>query len=226
MEIATSTINNAIGNLSKISPMPHSGHSFHAKEEADDTPHVKENTKLSDSGQAASASGADLTQEQQQELTELKRRDAEVRAHEQAHLSAAGGLARGSVNYSYENGPDGKRYAVGGDVSIDTGGVPGDPQATLLKAQQIRRAATAPNDPSSQDRSVAAEASRMEAQARAEISQQAREKQSQAMDENIPEVGFFGAKIEQNEKNIQDTYTQIQNTRVLEEQKSYVDFFI
>jgi len=47
--------------------------------------------------------------------------------------------------------------------------VPNDPQATIKKAQQIKRAALAPKDPSSQDRKVAAEASKMEAKARQEL---------------------------------------------------------
>lgn len=60
-------------------------------------------------------------------------------------------------------------YAVGGEVSISTGAVPNDPEATLRKAQQIRQAANAPADPSSQDRRVAAEATQLESQARAEL---------------------------------------------------------
>ncbi|MGD8781495.1 MAG: putative metalloprotease CJM1_0395 family protein [Ignavibacteria bacterium] len=44
-----------------------------------------------------------------------------------------------------------------------------DPEATIKKAQQIRRAALAPSEPSSQDRSVANQAAAMEAKARAEL---------------------------------------------------------
>ncbi|MCK5649144.1 MAG: hypothetical protein KAI22_09710, partial [Gammaproteobacteria bacterium] len=153
---------------------------------------------------------------EQLEVEQLKRRDAQVKAHEQAHTAAAGNLAQGGARFAYETGPDGQRYAVGGEVSIDTSAVAGDPQATLIKAQQIQRAASAPVDPSAQDRSVAAQASRIEAQAHAEISQQAREKQTDFSDQ--PNA--------QNEKNIQETYTQIQNAGVLQQQKSFVDFFI
>ena len=45
----------------------------------------------------------------------------------------------------------------------------GDPEATIRKAQTIKSAALAPQDPSSQDRRVAAEASRMEQEARQEL---------------------------------------------------------
>ena len=51
---------------------------------------------------------------------------------------------------------------------IDMSEVPGDPDATIVKAQAIRRAASAPAHPSKQDRLVAAAASRMEAKARME----------------------------------------------------------
>lgn len=173
----------------------------------------------------SSNSAEELSESDQQTLDGLKRRDAEVKAHEQAHMSAAGDLAQGGASFDYERGPDGKRYAVGGEVSIDTSSVPGDPQATLVKAQRIRRAASAPVDPSSQDRSVAAEASRMETQARVDVSQLSRDKLQQYVDENTPQIDFLGAQKDQNEKNIQDTYTKIQNASVLQE-KSFIDFFI
>ncbi len=164
-----------------------------------------------------------LSKEDQAIVGELKKRDTEVRAHEQAHLSAAGGLAQGGANFSYESGPDGKKYAVGGEVSIDTSAVAGDPQATIIKAQKIRSAANAPADPSSQDRSVAAQASRMVAQAQTELSQQTREKKSAEVSEKQPENNL---KNDQNEKNIQDTYQKIQNAQVLSSEKNFVDFFI
>lgn len=103
------------------------------------------------------------------EITELKAIDRKVRAHEAAHLAAAGGLARGGASFTYTQGPDGKNYAVGGEVAIDTSPVAGDPAATLAKAQQIQAAALAPSDPSPQDRSVAAAAAAMAAQAQAEL---------------------------------------------------------
>ncbi len=110
-----------------------------------------------------------LTETEQRELRELRARDREVRAHEAAHAAAAGGLARGAPSYSYVRGPDGRQYAVGGEVRIDTGAIAGDPRATLEKAQQIRRAALAPGEPSPQDRAVAAAAAQMAAEARAEL---------------------------------------------------------
>jgi hypothetical protein len=115
----------------------------------------------------ASDAGNDLSEKEQKQVEQLKKIDAEVRAHEAAHQAAAGGLARGK-SFKYVAGPDGQRYAVGGEVQIDTSAVPGDPQATIQKAQQIRRAALAPAQPSGQDMSVASGAAALEAKARRE----------------------------------------------------------
>ena len=105
----------------------------------------------------------------QSQIQTLKARDQEVRNHEQAHLSAAGGLAMGGASFQFVTGPDGQRYAMGGEVSIDTSGVSGDPAATLRKAETIRRAALAPAQPSGQDYSVANKATAMANQARMEM---------------------------------------------------------
>ena len=115
-----------------------------------------------------------LSEQELKQVQELKTRDREVRAHEAAHLAAAGSLAIGGASYSYQRGPDGVQYAVGGEVSIDTSAVAGDPEATLEKAQRIRSAALAPAQPSSQDLNVAAQAAQLAVQARAEIGQQQR----------------------------------------------------
>lgn len=112
--------------------------------------------------------GEPLTEEQRDEVQDLKKRDAEVVAHENAHLAAAGGLARGGPNYDYDKGPDGRQYRVGGHVTIDTSKGK-TPEETIQKAQTIRRAALAPAEPSGQDRAVANEAAQMEAEARSEL---------------------------------------------------------
>lgn len=56
--------------------------------------------------------------EQEQKISELKRRDQEVRSHELAH-AAVGGASTGAPSYLFEIGPDGKKYAVAGEVSVD-----------------------------------------------------------------------------------------------------------
>jgi hypothetical protein len=116
------------------------------------------------------------------ELQQLAARDRAVRAHEAAHKAVGGNLA-GAIHFDYQTGPDGKRYAVGGEVPIDTAKVAGDPQATLLKANRIRSAALAPADPSAQDRAVAAHAAQMATEARVDIVAQ------QSASQNKPEQG-------------------------------------
>ena len=128
---------------------------------------------------AAAPGGAELSEDEKRVVEELRARDAEVRAHEMAHVAAAGGLA-GAPSYSYQTGPDGKRYAIGGSVSIDTSSG-NDPQETLSKAQRIRSAAMAPAEPSGQDRAVAARATQMEVQARNQLTMERRAEQQQAM---------------------------------------------
>lgn len=107
-----------------------------------------------------------LTPAEQDLVDRLAARDREVRAHEQAH-ARVGGQYAGSPSYTYQTGPDGKRYAIGGSVAIDVSPVPGDPEATIAKMEQVKAAALAPAEPSSADRRIAtlAEAASREAQA-------------------------------------------------------------
>lgn len=110
---------------------------------------------------------------EQLEITKLAARDQEVRTHEQAH-AAVGGQYAGAPTYTYERGPDGKRYAVGGEVGIDAGPVSNDPEATLRKMAVVIRAALAPAEPSAQDRQVAAQAQAQMSEARVALAQQQR----------------------------------------------------
>lgn len=112
--------------------------------------------------------------EEEATLRALAARDLEVRVHEQAHSSVGGELA-GAASYSFKQGPDGARYAVSGEVSIDVGDVAGDPQATIEKMSRVRRAALAPADPSAQDRQVAAMATQKMTEAQAEMANEQRE---------------------------------------------------
>lgn len=114
-----------------------------------------------------------LSSQDQMLVATLRALDAEVRAHEQAHIAAGGGLT-GGATYEMQIGPDGQRYAVGGEVSIDTRGG-ANPHETIRRMQQVRAAALAPAVPSSQDLAVASAAARKEAAAMAELAQIARE---------------------------------------------------
>ena len=102
------------------------------------------------------------------EIERLRDADSAVRAHEAAHIAAGGSYVRGSASYTYQTGPDGKQYAVGGEVSIDTS-AEDSPAATIRKMQTVRAAALAPSDPSATDRAVAAAAAQAAASASAEL---------------------------------------------------------
>ena len=151
--------------------------------------------------QAATAQEKDQQEKvEQQELEqtrELAQRDREVRTHEQTHASIGGQYAS-SPSYTYERGPDGRLYAVAGEVKIDTSPVPNDPEATIEKAEIIQRAALSVAEPSGADRAVAAEARVMAVEARAELAKQkemeAQERAEEAsssdeVDEDRPTAG-------------------------------------
>ena len=129
-----------------------------------------------------------LDPREQQELERLQQRDREVRQHEQAHIAAGGQYVRGGAQLSYTRGPDGRQYATGGEVSIDVS-PESTPQATIAKAQVVRRAALAPANPSPQDRQVAAQATQMELEARQQL---AEERQAEAV-ESRGEAESIGA---------------------------------
>jgi hypothetical protein len=111
-----------------------------------------------------------LSEAEQKQVEELKKNDAAVRRHEQAH-AAAGGQYAGAPQYGYTDGPDGKRYASSGHVSIDVSPVAGDPKATIEKMDVVQRAANAPAEPSGADRSVAANAAATKQTAQVELAQ-------------------------------------------------------
>ena len=101
-------------------------------------------------------------------IRSLEIRDKEVRNHERSHASV-GGSHTGAPTYSYETGPDGKKYAVEGEVSVDLTPVAGDPKETIAKMKQVQAAALAPADPSSQDIQVAASAASIILEAQSEL---------------------------------------------------------
>lgn len=116
----------------------------------------------------------ELSDEERLQVEKLRARDAEVRAHEMAHLAAAGGYAKSGARYQYQVGPDGQQYAVGGEVALDIG-KEASPEATSAKARVIQAAATAPASPSAQDLRVAAKAAMMAAEATAEMAKETTE---------------------------------------------------
>ena len=129
---------------------------------------TSENQIPGQTGKSNSGSPAQLSPEEQQTVLQLKQRDIEVKAHEAAHLASAGQYAAGGPSYTYQTGPDGRRYAIGGEVPIDVGKEK-TPEQTLRKMRIVRRAAMAPANPSSADRRIAAAAGMAETEALREI---------------------------------------------------------
>lgn len=154
---------------------------FAASENNENSKNSTQNSQNSQDSQNSQKNGSKnalgLSEAEQRQVSELAATDAHVRAHEAAHMGAGGGLTT-PASYTYERGPDNKMYAVAGEVGISTGEGK-TPQETLAKAQQIRRAALAPSDPSPQDLKVAARATSMEMAARAQIMAQKMEEQKQ-----------------------------------------------
>ena len=126
------------------------------------------NKPTDEAGKSAAASMNDLTDAEQRTVDALSARDGEVRRHEQAHATVGGSYAS-APSYTYQVGPDGKRYAIGGEVQIDVSPVPDDPAATIAKMEVVKAAALAPAEPSSADRKVASLADAQRAQAAADL---------------------------------------------------------
>lgn len=132
--------------------------------------------KTSNSTEPKSKTGEELSQSEKMLISKLQARDLEVRAHEQAHMAAGAGLA-GSATYTYQEGPDGKMYAIGGEVPIS---IPASktPEEAIANARKVRAAALAPADPSPQDYKVAATAAMMEMKAQMQL----REKEAKELE--------------------------------------------
>ncbi len=157
------------------------------KHQGDGQPQSEQNSQKEQEEHRESTSGEEETSSEQaheQEIidekiiSQLQQRDKEVRTHELAHATA-GGAATGSPSYTFEVGPDGKKYAVGGEVSVDLSSVAGDPQATIVKMQKVHAAALAPANPSTQDTRVAASAAQKILAAQSELFAQKSEQSTQ-----------------------------------------------
>lgn len=146
------------------------------------------------------ADGDGLNEAEEKQVHDLAKRDREVRAHEQAHARVGGAYAS-APSYTFQQGPDGKRYAIGGEVQIDTA-KERTPEATIRKMQVVIRAAMAPAEPSSQDMKVAQQAQSQLAEAQAELRQQKAEElkgeddQTSAIAEADPTEGVVAASDE------------------------------
>jgi len=163
---------------------------------------------------------------EQQVINDLKQRDREVRSHEQAH-AATGGATTGAPKYTFEIGPDGKKYAVEGEVSVDLSPVEGNPRATIAKMQKVYAAALAPANPSIQDTRVANSAAQIIAQAQSELLAQQLEDPEQAkeLNQNINPRGTFTGEqsIDENDFDEQIRQTLDAQERIAPSRSSEID---
>ncbi len=124
------------------------------------------------------ADPTELSEDEQRLVNDLQSRDTEVKMHESAHQMTGGGMT-GAASYTYQQGPDGKMYAIGGEVSISMQGG-STPEETIAKAKQVAAAAMAPGSPSGQDFSVATSARMMEMKAQQQLTKE-KQQESQGL---------------------------------------------
>ncbi|MCP5047184.1 MAG: hypothetical protein GY940_08430 [bacterium] len=144
-----------------------------------DTP-VKETTELKITDEKLNNAMEDhsvvtektLTLMEKLEIQKLQQLERSVREHERAHLRSARDLALSSPGYDYERGPDGQKYAVGGEVHIDGSISAGDAEETIEKTRKVQNAALAPSDPSPKDRQAASQARIIESKAHRKLSRE------------------------------------------------------
>ncbi|HEH4506437.1 TPA: hypothetical protein SHD90_000972 [Campylobacter coli] len=182
------------------------------QENTENTNSQKKDSKQNNE-QTQMINGVELTLQQVQQLRELQSIDRNVKAHEAAHQAAGGGLA-GAASFSYTRGPDNQMYAVAGEVPIrmQEGRTP---EETIANARQVAAAAMAPADPSPQDYKVAANAAKMEFDARAEATklkaQEAKEKKEEEEE-----------KQESSDKNNQDSKNNPEKVEANKEFKNFI----
>jgi hypothetical protein len=162
--------NNTVNNINSVNPSISINNAEEEQKEvaaASTTDTVKISSAAN---QYSVANQTDLSEEEQKTVEELKKVNDNVEKHEDAHQAVAGDLFKGK-SITYKSGPDGKQYAVAGEVQIDTTAESDDPQATMQKMERVRSAALAPSDPSAQDQKVASEASQAIMDAQAQMQQ-------------------------------------------------------
>jgi hypothetical protein len=107
--------------------------------------------------QAGRSANGDLDPAEEAVVNQLRARDSAVRQEEKAHAAAAGQYGS-APQYTYQIGPDGNAYAIGGhvDVSVSLSGSADDRDRALATLQN---AALTPNSPSGADMSAFRQAS-------------------------------------------------------------------
>ena len=175
MEIGTSTLYNIGSNysvkLNSEEVLVYEEDTLRKRESFDEKKLEKERDKKENLEKLKSVDK--LSEDEKRLVNDLKSRDSEVRVHEAAHQGAGGGMT-GAASFTYQQGPDGRMYAIGGEVSIS---VPSGstPQESIQNAKQAIAAAMAPSDPSGQDFAVASSAMVMLMKAEQQLAKESQE---------------------------------------------------
>lgn len=137
----------------------------------------------------------ELSEDEKRLVKDLAARDAEVKAHESAHQAAGGGMT-GAASFTYQQGPDGKMYAIGGEVSISMPAA-STPEEAIKNARQVSAAAMAAGDPSPQDFAVAASARVMEMKAQQQLAKEELEKMTGQSNYQDAQNSFENSSLQQ-----------------------------
>ncbi|ECR2139060.1 hypothetical protein F0O43_00835 [Campylobacter coli] len=166
--------------------------------------------------QTQMVNGVELSQKEVAQVRELQSIDRNVKAHEAAHQAAGGGLA-GAASFTYTRGPDNQMYATAGEVpiSMQKGNTP---EETIANARQVVAAAMAPADPSPQDYKVAANALKMEFEARAEATKLKAQEAQEKKEENEENE----EKQENLDINNQDSKDNFEETQANKDFKNFI----
>ena len=87
----------------------------------------------------------------------MRKNGSNVKLRELVHRAIIGNYVRGAVSFDYDTGPDGLKYAVAGHTTVDTRPIINNPEASIRKAQAIKRTKI--------DHNVAVEVEKMEREA-------------------------------------------------------------
>lgn len=118
---------------------------------------AREASSKEDGAYGNTSSTQDLDPVEEAVVNQLRARDSAVRQEEEAHAAAAGPYGS-APQYTYQIGPDGNVYAIGGhvDVSVSVSGSAADRDRAL---STLQNAALAPNAPSGADMAAFRQAS-------------------------------------------------------------------
>ncbi|MCP4269219.1 MAG: hypothetical protein GY777_27230 [Candidatus Brocadiaceae bacterium] len=123
-------------------------------------------SKKADNDTKTNVDGRQPSPEEQKEIEKIRKNSRNVKRRELVYRAVVGNHVRGAASFQYETGPDGMKYAIAGHTAIDTRPIINNPEASIRKAQAIKRTKI--------DQSVAVEVEKMEREARLALKEKQR----------------------------------------------------